>query len=232
MTGRRNRDLVPRNGHTLIVGIVARISGCASQKDISLDDQVDHGKEEIADLYTGPADFRVIATRGKGEQLDRPELAEVEQMIRTGELDALIMEDVGRLVRGTDAVRLWGIAVDHGTRCIAPNDCIDTIDESWEEDIISACRDHVGHNAHTSKRLKKKLMNRFRKFGGATPLEIAGYLKPEGAQTYENWQKLDQYTVTILDGAQLLLRTKNCATVADFFDNEGFPVGKYCRRKT
>jgi site-specific DNA recombinase len=160
MSRRANTNVVPRNGHTLVVGIVARISGCASQKEMSLDDQVDHGKEEVAELYEGPCDYRIVATKGKGERLDRPELAEVERMIRTRELDLLVMEDVGRLIRGTDAVRLWGIAVDRGVRCIAPNDCIDTIDESWEEDLISACRDHVGHNAHTSKRLKKKLVQR------------------------------------------------------------------------
>ncbi len=232
MISRRMQELVPRNRHTVVAAIVARITGCASQKELSLEDQVDHGKEEVVDLYIGPVEYRVVATKGKGERLDRPELTEIEQMIRTGELDLLVMEDVGRLVRGTDAVRIWGIAVDHGTRCIAPNDCIDTIDESWEEELISACRDHVGHNAHTSKRLKKKLMNRFRKYGAATPREIAGYLKPEGAKTYEDWQKLDSHSEKILDGAKLLLATKNCSTVADFFNAEGFPVGKYCRRKT
>ena len=231
MTIRRNQELVPRNGHTLITGIVARISGCASQKEISLDDQVDHGKEEVAELYKGPDEYRVVATKGKGERLDRPELAKVEQMVRTRELDLLIMEDVGRLIRGTDAVRLWGIAVDHGTRCIAPNDCIDTIDESWEEDLISACRDHVGHNAHASKRLKKKLMNRFRKNGGATPREIAGYIKPEGAKTYEEWQKVESATSIIRAGAELLLTTLNCSKVADLLNEKGFPVGKYCRKR-
>ena len=155
MSRRKKKELRPRNGTKLAVGAVARISGCTNQKEISLDDQVDGAKVEIADIFDGPTDYRVIATKGKGEQLDRPELAEVEELLRSRELDVLVMEDVGRLVRGTDAVRLWGIAVDHGVRCIAPNDCVDTIDESWEEDLISACRDHVGHNAHTSKRLKR-----------------------------------------------------------------------------
>jgi hypothetical protein len=63
---------LPRNGHELVSGIVARISGCASQKELSLDDQVDHGKEEVAELYRGPVEYRVIATKGKGERLDRP----------------------------------------------------------------------------------------------------------------------------------------------------------------
>jgi hypothetical protein len=68
--------------------------------------------------------------------------------------------------RGAEAVRLCGIAVDYDTRVVAPNDCIDTDDDSWEEDVISACRDHVGHNSQTSKRLKQKMMNRFQKRGG------------------------------------------------------------------
>jgi len=39
MTRRSERELVPRNGHTLVVGVVARISGCANQKEVSLQDQ-------------------------------------------------------------------------------------------------------------------------------------------------------------------------------------------------
>jgi hypothetical protein len=178
----QGRKLVPRNGKFLVVGIVARISGCQNQKELSLDDQVDHAKEVVAELYDGPVEYRVIATKGKGEALDRPELADIEAMLRTGELDLLIVEDIGRLVRGAEAVYLCGVAVDHGVRLLAPNDCIDTAEDSWEEDVISACRDHVGHNAQTSKRIKHKKMNRFKKFGGATPCEVHGYLKPPGTK--------------------------------------------------
>ncbi|PHS03479.1 MAG: hypothetical protein COA78_17775 [Blastopirellula sp.] len=231
MIHRNDKKVYPRNGHTLFAGIAARISGCASQKEASLEDQIDHAKEEIAEIYDGPVEFFIISTIGKGEQLDRPELAKIEKMLRKGELDFFVMEDAGRLVRGTKAVDLWGIAVDHGIRCIAPNDCLDTINETWEEELISACRDHVGHNAHTSKRLKKKLMNRFVKHGGATAREISGYLKPEGAKTYDEWEKIESATEVIQQGAELLLRTLNCSTVADVFNEKGFPVGKYCRTR-
>ena len=230
MTRRSQDELTPRNGHTLIVGVIARISGCQNQKELSLDDQVDHAKEEVAGLYSGPVDYRVIATKGKGERLDRPELAEMERIARTGELDLLVMEDVGRLVRGAEAVRLWGIAVDHGVRCIAPNDCLDTVDETWEEDLLSACRDHVGHNAHTSKRLKKKLMNRFVKFGGAAALPIAGYTKPDDAKTYYDWLKDDAATEIIREGLKQLRASRNCSQVADYFKAKNFPPGPYCRR--
>jgi site-specific DNA recombinase len=162
MSYRSRQPIIPRNGHTLVVGIAARISGCANQKELSLDDQLDHGKQTVVERYDGPVEYKTISTRGKGEWLDRPELAEIEAMLRTRELDLLVVEDLGRLVRGTEAYRLCAVAVDHGTRVIAPNDCVDTDDGSWEEDVISACRDHVGHNSHTSKRLKQKLMKPFR----------------------------------------------------------------------
>jgi len=231
MANRSNERVVPRNGHTGVVGIVARISGCQNQKELSLDDQIDHAKEEVAAIYDGPIEFRTISTKGKGERLDRPELAQVEEMIRSRELDLLVMEDVGRLVRGVAAARLWGIAVDHGVRCLAPNDCLDTADESWEEELLSACRDHVGHNSHTSKRLKKKLMNRFKKFGGATALPIADYEVPESAKSYEDWIKVDSSTAVIAQGLRLLQETLNCSAVADYFNSQSFPPGPYCRRK-
>jgi site-specific DNA recombinase len=228
---RSDDRLKPRNGHTLVVGIVARISGCQNQKEMSLDDQVDHAKQVVVELYEGPVDYRTIATKGKGEALDRPELDQIEQMLRTGKLDLLIAEDIGRMVRGIEAAHICGIAVDHGTRVLAPNDCIDTADDSWEEDVISACRDHVGHNAHTSKRLKQKLMNRFRKFGGATPREIYGYVKPEGAKTFDEWQKDPAATPIIQEGLRRLKATLNCSAVADWFNQQGAPTGKYRRTR-
>lgn len=183
----QKKSLTPRNGHTLVTGIIARISGSAGQKDVSLEDQEDHGRAESAAYYNGPTEFRLIATKGKGERLDRPELLEIEEMLRTRELDLLICEDIGRLIRGTEAVRLCGIAVDNGTRVIVPHDCIDTAEETWEEDVIGACRDHVSHNAHTSRRLKKKLMRRFERSGGAMARPIFGYVVPHEAKTYDDW---------------------------------------------
>ncbi|MFL5329985.1 MAG: hypothetical protein ACJ8C4_13855 [Gemmataceae bacterium] len=237
MSAASNNQLKPRNGHTLVVGIGCRISGCQNQKEISNEDQADHGKEVIAEMYTGPVEYRIIATKGKGERLDRPELAVMEAMFRTRELDVFVFEDIGRMVRGAHAVRLCGIAVDHKTRVLAPHDCIDTAEDSWEEDVMQACRDHVSHNAHTSKRLKHKLMNRFLKLGGATALPIAGYHVPPDAKTYDHWQKIEEATPIIREAARLLRLTLNCETAASYLnsvawgDGMGFPTGPYCTRK-
>ena len=55
--------LTPRNGHTLVVGIVARISGCGKHKEVSNEDQVDHAKEEVKQRFNGPVEYRVFATK-------------------------------------------------------------------------------------------------------------------------------------------------------------------------
>ncbi len=224
----RTRPMVPRDGHTLRVLIVARISGCQNQKELSLEDQEDHARQEVADQYNGPSEFKVIATIGKGERLDRPELVEVERLIRSGEFDLVIMEDAGRLIRGTAAVELWGLAVDRGIRCIAPNDGCDTSEPTWEEDLIAACKDHVSHCAHTSRRIKQKQMNRFRRNGGATPLPIYGYIKPEGAKHYSEWRKDDDSIPHLQNGLDILRQQKNWTAVADYFNRHGVPTGPFC----
>ena len=132
--------LVPRNGHTLITGIVARISGFKNRKEVSSRRSSRSWQRGVAEHYSGPAEYRVVATKGKGERLDRPELAKIEAMLRSSELDLLVMEDIGRLVRGAEAVRLCGIAVDHGVRVISPNDYVDTAEDSWEENVLDACK--------------------------------------------------------------------------------------------
>jgi site-specific DNA recombinase len=231
MSKRSSSELVPRNGHTLLVGIGARISGCANQKEMSLDDQVDHGKQEVTDLYSGPVEYRIVATKGKGEALDRPELAQIEAEYRKGEMDLYIFEDLGRLVRGAEAVRLLGIGVDHGTRTIAPNDCVDTAAETWEEDALHACAAHVAHNAHTSKRIKHKSMNRFIKHGGCPGRPIYGYIVSEGVKTYDGWLKDESAISTIQTVARQLKETLNCSLAADTFNRLGAPTGPYCRKE-
>jgi hypothetical protein len=115
MARHSDSEMRPRNGLTLAVLIVARISGCQSPKEVSLDDQVAHAKEIKEELYTGLTEYQIIATKGKGEWLNRPELAEIKDLVRTRSIDLIIIEDIGRMIRGADAVRLCGIAMDAWT---------------------------------------------------------------------------------------------------------------------
>jgi len=231
MTRKSENELKPRNGHTLIVGVVCRISGCANQKELSLDDQEDNGKETIAELYDGPVEFRVIATIGKGENLDRPELEQIEAAYNSGEYDAFVFDDLSRLIRGGEAARLLGVGVDNGTRSICINDGIDTIDETWEQDALNACSENVGHNQRTSMRVKQKMMNRFKKSGATAKRPIHGYSVPEGAKSFDDWLRDDAAEEHILEGARILRATLNGEDVADYFRKHQVPVGPYARNK-
>src|SRR5688500_18033563 len=96
---------------------------------------------------------------------------------------------------------------------------------------MEACASHLSHNAHTSKRLKKKLMNRFKKGIGATSFLIAGYTNPEDAKTYDEWRKVNAATPIIQTGLEILKTTLNCSAVSDYFNQMGFETGPYTRKK-
>ena len=76
------------------------------QKEDSIDDQQDHAREIVAEWCDGPVDFTVINRTVTGERLDRPELTEIEDLLRPRAFDRLACADLGRLVRGTAATDL------------------------------------------------------------------------------------------------------------------------------
>lgn len=223
------KELKPRNGQALMVGIVCRISGCQNQKELSLDDQQDNAQELVRDMHAGPTRFRIFSTKGKGERLDRPELEDIDAAYRSGEFDLFVYDDLSRLIRGGEAAKLLGIGVDHGTRSICINDGIDTVDSTWETDALNACSENVGHNERTSKRLKQKLRNRFRKFGGAMARPIYGYVVPEDAKTYDDWKKDSEAERWIKEGRERLQKSLNCSALAEWFNGNLVPTGPYCR---
>lgn len=232
MLEKPERELKPRNGHTLVVGVVARISGCENQKEESLEDQIDHAKERVRELWDGPTEFRTIQTKAKGERLDRPELEEIERCLRSAEFDLFMFDDLSRLIRGGEAARLLGVGVDQGTRSICLDDGIDTIDPTWEEDALNACGENVAHNERTSKRIKQKSMNRFRKYGATSRRRVYGYIVPPGVKTYDGWLKDPNAEPCILEGARILRSTLNGEAVAEYFRQHQVPVGPYARNKT
>lgn len=228
--GRQSEEeLKPRNGHTLLVGNVCRISGCQNQKELSLEDQEDNAAEKVAELYSGPADIKTVATKGKGERLDRPELEQIEAAYRSGEYDLFVYDDISRLIRGGEAVRLMGIGVDNGTRSICIADGIDTVDPTWEEDALNACSESVAHNQRTSMRIKQKMMNRFKKTGATAKRNIMGYIVPEEAKSFDDWVKDLEMEKFIHEGAQILRKTLNGEDVADYFRKNSVPVGPYAK---
>lgn len=222
-------DFKPRNGHILMVRAVCRISGCQDQKELSLDDQLAYAKEYIAERYDGAVECRVISTTAKGESLDRPELAEIEAAYEAGEDDVFIYDEIGRLVHGGETVRLFGIGVDNGVRSIGINDGVDTENPTWEEDALNASSENVAHCNRTSMRIKQMTMNRFEKFGATAKRPIAGYIVPDDAKSFDDWQKDPAAEEFLHEGFRILRETLNGAEVARYFKKKNMPLGPLAR---
>lgn len=58
-----DRNLRPRNGHTLEVLDVCRISGCPKQKEVSNEDQNDNARDIVKSLFDDPSlgSFRLVS---------------------------------------------------------------------------------------------------------------------------------------------------------------------------
>jgi hypothetical protein len=185
----------------------------------------------LAELYDGPVEYCVIATKGKGESLARPELELIEAAYRSGKYDLFVFDDLSRLIRGGKAAELLGIGVDNGTRTICVNDEIDTAKETWEQDALAACSENVRHNESTSRRIKQKCMNRFIKLGATADRSITGYIVPDGVKSFNGWLKDLSLEIHIREGAIILRATLNGEAVARYFNAHGVPVGPHCRAK-
>ena len=132
---RSDDQLKPRNGHTLVTGIVARISGCAKQKEASLEDQVDHGKEEVVELIEGRS-ILLIETKARA-RTGPPRVGRDRGDARTRELDLLVQEDVGRLIAARKPSGCGG-SPSIAASVAWPNDDIDTVTRRGSR-ICSAC---------------------------------------------------------------------------------------------
>jgi site-specific DNA recombinase len=171
----------PRRGGVLRVLIIARIS-TVNQDPRSLDDEIGLCKAFLAARYQGPVDFVIIQSQGSGEHLDTKELAQAEELIESGAIDLVIVEDLGRICRRTRAVDICEMAEDSNTRLIAINDHIDTAQGDWRLNAFFASFKHEMSNRDTAARIRRSLRERF-KNGGDVQLTPYGYVKLPGAQT-------------------------------------------------
>ena len=192
----------PKDGRTLRVIRVARIS-TVHQDERSLDDQLALLKTEVEKLYDGDVEYIDIATQGSGERLDREELYRLEELIDSGQIDAVFCEDLARICRRTRAIDICEQCEDRGTRLIAINDRVDTWEEGWRDGAFISSWHHERSNRDTSNRIKRSIRNRFvNGFILSDPGPF--YLVPEGAKLVDEIQKAPGATEVVMHGIAML----------------------------
>jgi DNA invertase Pin-like site-specific DNA recombinase len=219
--------LLPRNGHTVEVLGIARIS-TDHQDQRSLADQEALYDRWLKERLGRPYRLETIASRGSGECLDRRELLDAIAAVESGRYDLVIAEDLGRIARRVHTQLFCELCEDHETRLIALNDQVDTAQENWRLLAGFASMRHEMYNADTGKRIRRSLRNRFEQ-GGVVQTVVYGYLKPPGAKSDADLRKdpaaepIYQEMFTRLEGGA------SYSEIADWLNEKGIPPGPYAR---
>ena len=219
--------LSPRNGMTLLVVIVCRISTEHQDKE-SLEDQEAVCRRRVHEWYEGPIEFTIIASRGSGEYLDRQELLDLEVLIESHRCDLVLVEDLSRICRRNRAIDICELCVDCATRLIAINDKVDTAEPGWEDAAYASVAHHQRSNRDTSDRLKRTLESRFDR-GGVLRPPVYGYVKPEGAKHDSEMRKDPTAEPVIEEMFRRLKSTATYAEIADWLNEQGIAPGPMCR---
>lgn len=219
--------LTPSRGNTLRVVLVCRIS-TVHQNEQSLSDQENLLRKWLESVYQEPVAVSVIATRGSGEALDRPELQQLIDLVTGHHVDLVLAEDLGRICRRIQALIFCEDCEDHDVRVIALNDHLDTASGDWRMSGVFASMRHESSNKDTSLRIKRSLSNRFEK-GGVVQTHIFGYIKPLGAQHDSELQKDPAAEPIYEKWLQILEAGGTYSDVADFLNASSVPLGPWCR---
>lgn len=223
--------LVPRDGNTLKVLGIARISGGPGQTELSNDDQGALHRVWLDQNCSVPYELTLIAGTGSGECVDREEAHRAQRELESGKYDLVISEDLGRIFRRVHAYMFCETAEDVGTRVIAINDHVDTGKSDWRLNAFFASMRHELYNADTAKRIRRTQRNRFQS-GGMIKVPLFCYIKPPGCKSDADLLKnLDMEPVVhgIFDRLE---EGWTFARVADWLNEQKVPVGPGCRRKS
>jgi site-specific DNA recombinase len=227
MAHRLDPPLTPRNGVTLRVLAVCRIS-TEHQDQKALQDQEASYRRYVADHYDGSDEWKVFATRGSGELLDRRELAELVDEIESRRWDLVITEDLGRIARRSYTIFICETAEDCGTRLIALNDHVDTGRGDWRTSAMFAAVRHEQYNQDTSKRIRRSLRNRFSTEGLIQTIQY-GYLKPPGVKTDGGVTKDPEATPIYEEWFRRLEGGASFSEIVDFLNDRGIKTSSTSR---
>lgn len=182
----RERDMVTRSGKQggshgsqsrRRVIYYARYS-TDEQNPRSIEDQFSLLRKYLAGTEYHDAEVVETSDAGiSGEELQRPGIDRVKQLIQTEEYSLLIAEDLGRLYRDVTWLGiLLKLAADNGVRVITVNEQFKSDDPGSQLKLLISGFHHAAHNEDVARRIKRAAEGRWDNGFSMGPLR-PGYVR-------------------------------------------------------
>lgn len=218
----------------LQVLIIGRIS-TEYQNEENIEASYRFVEDYLQQIYSGRLSIKHLGERGSGMLTERASIREAEELIRGGQIDLVIAEDLSRIYRNPrhqyDFVQN---AVDQDTRVICLGDNLDTSDEHWEVMMGAAALRHGLFIPDTRRRVRRTATHAFHQGGMVTKVKF-GYRKlteeeaesgrfgPPGLMIAKD----SDATATIKAIVQKFLKGASYAAIARWLEDEQVPTGPY-----
>ncbi len=154
------------------------------------------------------------------------ELVESDQF----DLNLVLTEDLGRIIRRLHAHLFAELCCDHSTRLISLNDHVDTALPGWEDRSIFSAWHHERSNRDTGDRIKRTHRHRFDQ-GACLSIPIFGYIKPPGAKSDDDVRKNPEAEPVYREWFRMLNQESLYSEVGDYLNANGVSTGPYCHAK-
>lgn len=231
-----NKDkLIPKHPDGCHVLSLGRVS--TEEQDVNnIEAGHTYGEQCLHGITDAPQIVRRLGEQSSGMIVDRPTMNEAYDLIESGWVDVVVMEDVSKSFRNPR----WILAfvqdcVDLGVRVIAPGDNLDTWEDNWEVNLGAAALRHGLHIPDTRRRVRRTATQSFHK-GGMVQKVRFGYekLTPEEAKSRSDHPddlliaKLPKWTPTILKMRDLIVNDgMHGQGVANWLNDHNIPTGPY-----
>jgi len=150
----------------------------------SIDDQAARCRRWLEEHGWGDAEIVVLSDEAtSGEELARPGIDAVKQLIQDSDVDMVVAEDLARYYRDSAWLQLMvKLAKDSGVSIVAINDTFDSSDDGHQLKLLLSGFHHAQHNEDTSRRIKRAADGRWENGYAMGPLRPGYIRKPVDEQ--------------------------------------------------
>jgi len=226
--------IVPKSSTGVTYAIaIGRIS-TIHQDMASVDAAYEADLRVLQAVAPGEINIHRCADRASGWVVRRKSMRVVEDLIRSGHIDVVVMQDLGRAFRNPAyQLRLAQMCKDHRTRLICPGDALDTSSENWEINLQSAALRHGIMVPETRRRVRTKATYDFH--NGGMVIKVPAFYRKLTKEEAESNDGVRIARIPDYDAIMREIRTRivelghSGEQVATWLRKERIPTGPYAK---